>query len=97
MLNYNSKVQKLLDRIDELSSSSDGFCLFCTEDVRKNYFNDIITEALYEKYPSSQYYYYTIEINNLLYDVKPPATILYYDLETQLIDLEFLKGYYPLE
>ncbi len=94
MIKYSLKVEKLLAKINQIQRQE--FCFFCTEDLNKNYFNEIITEALYEKYPSSQYYYYTIEINNLLNDVKTSATIFYYDLETELIDLEFLKDMYPL-
>ena len=80
MIKYSLKVEKLLSKINQIQRQE--FCLFCTEDLNKNYFNEIITEALYEKYPSSQYYYYTIEINNLLNDVKTSATIFYLDLET---------------
>ena len=84
------KTHNLLRRIEYLQDE-DEECLFCEEDQDQNFFNEIITEALYEKYPSSQYYYYTIEINNLLNDVRNAVTIKYYDIETWIIDLEYLK------
>ena len=91
---YSEATQLLLSRITVLQDDEEEDCFFCEEDQHCNFFNEIILEALYLKYPSSQYYYYTIEINNLLNDVRNAETIMYYDIETYIIDLEYLKSYY---
>ena len=88
---YSEATQLLLSRITVLQDDDEEEdCLFCEEDQHCNFFNEIISEALYEKY----YYYSTIEINNLLNDVRNAETIMYYDIETYIIDLEYLKSYY---
>ena len=53
-----------------------------------------MTKALYSKYSSSQNYYYTKDINDIMTDGRTPAVIKYKDFVTLDEEDEFLKRYY---
>lgn len=50
-----------------------------------------MNKALYSKYSSSQNYYFTKDINDLLDAESTPATVFYRDLETILEQEEYIK------
>ena len=53
-------------------------------------------KALYTKYSSSQNYYYTKDINDVMSDARTPAVIKFKDFSTLDEEDEFLKRYYKL-
>jgi len=46
---YSEATQLLLSRITVLQDDEEEDCLFCEEDQHCNFFNEIISEYLYEK------------------------------------------------
>ena len=73
-------------------------CLFCSEDFKnmpvKNKFNDMVTKALYTKYSSSQNYYYTKDINEILSESRTASVILFKDSMHFDEQEEYLKRFY---
>ena len=72
-------------------------CIFCNKKdstSQKNYFPSMINKALYSKYSSSQNYYYTKDINDLLTNSRTPVVIKYKDYLTVDEEEEFLKRFY---
>ena len=68
-------------------------CLFCTDPKNKKKLtvNILMKKALYTKYSSSQNYYYTKDINDIMADARTPAVIKYKDFTTLDEEDEFLK------
>jgi len=73
-------------------------CLFCSEDFKnmpvKNKFNDMVIKALYTKYSSSQNYYYTKDINEIMAESRTAAVILFKDNTHFDEQEEYLKRFY---
>jgi len=73
-------------------------CLFCSEDFKnmpvRNKFNDMVTKALYTKYSSSQNYYYTKDINEIMAESRTAAVILFKDNTHFDEQEEYLKRFY---
>jgi len=72
-------------------------CLFCGEIFRsgtKQQFNEMVTKALYSKYSSSQNYYYTKDINEILSDSRSSAVVRYTDFVHFDEEEEYLKRFY---
>lgn len=72
-------------------------CLFCSRKLKQSYFPKMIVKALYSKFASSQNYYYTRDINDILANNRTKAVIHQKDLITYLEeDEEYLKRYYQI-
>ena len=56
----------------------------------------MMNKALYSKYSSSQNYYYTKDINDIMTDGRTPAVMKYKDYVTYDEEDEYLKRYYKL-
>jgi len=72
-------------------------CNFCQEKVSKHnfaYFSMMTNKALYSKYSSSQNYYYTKDINDILANAKVPSVIFFRDIEVFEECEEYLKRFY---
>jgi len=54
-------------------------------------FSILLNKALFSKYSSSQNYYYSKDINDILEGESTPATIKYYDIELIVEQEEYLK------
>lgn len=79
----------------KLASQDD--CLFCTRKLKESYYPKMIVKALYSKFASSQNYYYTRDINDILANNRAHAVILHKDLAAYLEeDEEYLKRYYQI-
>ncbi len=62
--------------------------------MKRSFFGKMMTKALFFKYSSSQNYYYTKDINDIMADARTPAVIKYKDFTTLDEEDEFLKRYY---
>lgn len=72
-------------------------CLFCTRKLKENYYPKMVVKALYSKFASSQNYYYTRDINDILANNRTRAVISHKDLIAYLEeDEEYLKRYYQI-
>ena len=74
-------------------------CIFCKENQEKlslNY-SKMISSKLYKKFSSSQNYYYTRDINDLLSNIQSSSVISLKDYQTYDEEDEFLKRYYKRE
>lgn len=54
----------------------------------------MMTGAMYQKYASSQNYFYTRDINNILTNTRNNFTLKYYDYQTLDEEEEYLKRQY---
>jgi len=77
-----------------LSSQKCLFCDACGPKEPSEYFSQLIDRALYIKYSSSQNYYYTKEINDLINNAKTPNAIRFKDLMHYEEEQEYLKRPY---
>lgn len=70
-------------------------CVFCTklEKIEDKSFTPLLNKALYTKYSSSQNYYYSKDINDILDQETTQAVIKYKDIEVMVEDEEYLKRY----
>lgn len=72
-------------------------CLFCTRKLKESYYPKMIVKALFSKFASSQNYYYTRDINDILANNRTKAVISHKDLVAYLEeDEEYLKRYYQI-
>ena len=72
-------------------------CLFCSRKLKETYYPKMIVKALYSKFASSQNYYYTRDINDILANNRTKAVIFQKDLNCYLEeDEEYLKRYYQI-
>lgn len=72
-------------------------CLFCGDDFQKDtklQFYGMVNKALYSKYSSSQNYYYTKDINEILADSRTTAVIAFKDAVHFDEEDEYLKRFY---
>ena len=79
------------------TSSPPDNCIFCSKKNRQskqNYFPTMINKALYSKYSSSQNYYFTKDVNEILAGSRTPVVIKYKDSLTQDEEEEYLKRFY---
>ena len=56
----------------------------------------MVNKALYTKYSSSQNYYYTKDVNDILTNERTQAVIIFKDYVTLDEEDEFLKRYYEV-
>lgn len=69
--------------------------MFCQK-LKKNKtssFTPLLTKALYSKYSSSQNYYYSKEITDILENESTRPVVVYRDMEVYLEEEEYLKRY----
>lgn len=72
-------------------------CLFCKKKLSHNYYPQMIHKALYSKFSSSQNYYYTRDINDILASNRTKNVINYKDIQTFIdSEEEYLKRYYKI-
>ena len=80
------------------SSVPPAKCVLCEKKIFRNndhqYFSNIVHKSLYNKYASSQNYYYTKELNDLLSDSRTPMSIRLKDFQCLDDSDEYLKRYY---
>jgi len=80
------------------SSVPPAKCVLCEKKIFRNndhqYFSNIVHKSLYNKYASSQNYYYTKELNDLLSDSRTPMSIRLKDFQCLDDADEYLKRYY---
>ena len=72
-------------------------CMFCQNQTTKkkaHFFPQMITRALYSKYASSQNYYYTKDINEILANSKTEVVIIHKDFVIYDEEEEYLKRFY---
>ncbi len=82
-------------KLRPLTSQED--CLFCSRKLKDSYYPKMIVKALYSKFASSQNYYYTRDINDILANNRTRAVIYQKDLLSYLEeDEEYLKRYYQI-
>ena len=72
-------------------------CEHCVPPKKRAVPNHIIHSRLYEKYSSSQNYYYLKDINAILNSHRTPAAIMYKDQEDYIVANEVLKRFYFIE
>ena len=83
--------------IKKIAGPSLEDCIFCSkknQPAKKNHFPIMINKALYSKYSSSQNYYFTKDINEILTNSRTSVVIKYKD--SLIIDEEedYLKRFY---
>jgi hypothetical protein len=72
-------------------------CTFCQKKLNHDYYPKMIFKALYSKFSSSQNYYYTRDINDILANSRTKPVISFKDQLTWNDDEdEFLKRYYQI-
>ena len=74
-------------------------CMFCQKQLMKKktqFFPQMITRALYSKYASSQNYYYTKDINEILANAKSEVVIIHKDFIVYDEEEEYLKRHYRM-
>lgn len=96
---YNSSTSdiKRSSRSLKVSLSGPEDCLFCADDFQKDtklQFYGMVNKALYSKYSSSQNYYYTKDINEILADSRTTAVIAFKDALHYDEEDEYLKRFY---
>ncbi|EAR83006.1 hypothetical protein TTHERM_01043230 (macronuclear) [Tetrahymena thermophila SB210] len=69
-------------------------CIFCQKFTAYRSFGPLLNKALYSKYSSSQNYFYSKDINDILGNVSTKVVIRFRDLETYDEEEEFLKRFY---
>lgn len=72
-------------------------CIFCDkkhQQSKKDYFPSMINKALFSKYSSSQNYYFTKDINEILANSRTPFVIKYKDFLTWDEEEEYMKRFY---
>lgn len=73
-------------------------CAFCTKKLTQDFYPKMIFKALYSKFSSSQNYYYTRDINDILANSRSKIVINYKDQLTWNDDEdEYLKRYYQIQ
>ena len=73
-------------------------CAFCTKKLTQDFYPKMIFKALYTKFSSSQNYYYTRDINDILANTRAQAVIHFKDEITWNDDEdEYLKRYYQIQ
>ena len=85
-----------MESVEKVNTSKE--CRFC-EKIKvakfpRSYFAKMANRALYWKYSSSQNYYFTKEINEIIHSQRTPAFIHFEDFQTFSEEEEFLKRFY---
>jgi len=78
-------------------SSPAKSCLFCKKFAKYQDASLVINRALYYKYASSQNYYYTKEINDILNNARKKHVIYYKDLIVSTEEEEYISSYFNNE
>ncbi|KAM3131762.1 hypothetical protein pb186bvf_016158 [Paramecium bursaria] len=78
------------------SPQSNIQCVFCSkfQYAKQENYSPLLTKALFSKYSSSQNYYYSKDINDILDNESTAAVVFYRDLETMVEQEEYLKRTY---
>ncbi|CAD8076496.1 unnamed protein product [Paramecium sonneborni] len=87
-------------RFSSLCSPSDNqkqtACVFCQKfkNCKEESYAPLLNKALFAKYSSSQNYYYSKDINDIIEEESTPAVVFYRDLESMIEEEEYLKRSY---
>jgi hypothetical protein len=70
-------------------------CIFCQKlkKHKSTSFRPLLNKALYSKYSSSQNYYYSRDITDILLNESTAPVVIYRDLEVYVEEEEYLKRY----
>ncbi|CAD8054271.1 unnamed protein product [Paramecium sonneborni] len=71
-------------------------CVFCQKfkNCKEESYAPLLNKALFAKYSSSQNYYYSKDINDIIEEESTPAVVFYRDLESMIEEEEYLKRSY---
>ncbi|CAD8047011.1 unnamed protein product [Paramecium sonneborni] len=71
-------------------------CVFCQKfkNQKVESYGPLLNKALFAKYSSSQNYYYSKDINDIIDEESTPAVVFYRDLECMVEEEEYLKRSY---
>ena len=95
----SSKFKRNSDKQIDLINQNSKQCIFCQKQLAKNraeFFSQMIIRALYSKYASSQNYYYTKDLNEIIANAKSSVVIIYKDNVTYDEEEEYLKRFYRI-
>ena len=92
--NLPSKTSLLSEHPTKTSNSNPQNCALCLDKQKTLCFPLTIRKALYTKFSSSQNYYYTREINDILLGNRTIKLINYNDMEVLDEEGEYLKRFY---
>ncbi|CAK78707.1 unnamed protein product (macronuclear) [Paramecium tetraurelia] len=78
------------------NSQGQSSCVFCQKFKSKKVetYAPLLNKALFAKYSSSQNYYYSKDINDIIDEESTPAVVFYRDLECIVEEEEYLKRSY---
>lgn len=94
---YQAKVKFLQSRLTNfLAAHAKNTCEYCKADDIVYHYQKVTNTNLFQKYSSSQNYYYTKEINEILSNQRNPALIRFKDQVTCDEEEEYLKRYYQV-
>ena len=70
-------------------------CVFCQKfkNTKEESYAPLLNKALFAKYSSSQNYYYSKDINDIIDEESTPAVVFFRDLECVIEEEEYLKRY----
>lgn len=77
--------------------SSQKECGLCLKTPKRNSLTDLVNNRLYNKYSSSQDYYYLKDINAILQGKRVPSAIVFKDVEDFLDVEEVQRRFYFVE
>ncbi|CAD8046171.1 unnamed protein product [Paramecium sonneborni] len=78
------------------NNQTESTCVFCQKfkNQKVESYAPLLNKALFAKYSSSQNYYYSKDINNIIDEESTPAVVFYRDLECIVEEEEYLKRSY---
>ncbi|CAD8044060.1 unnamed protein product [Paramecium primaurelia] len=78
------------------NNQGQSICVFCQKFKNKKVesYASLLNKALFAKYSSSQNYYYSKDINDIIDEESTPAVVFYRDLECIVEEEEYLKRSY---